>query len=386
MERIAVTGLMEWPIEASRKFEVGVKESASLIKMIVLSLVFVCVGSLVVFIFSIMNTTIPPLEKISKILAEFAKGNLAIRVEKTSSGEIGQIEESAIGLVKGLRKMVKGIKGSAENLSTAASANTQVIRELSLESGAEEQRAEIQNLTNSIVKVNDASNDITSSALAATNSANAGNDAATKGQEVIADAVDSIHTLESGMNDSMNAMQRIESDSEKIVSVVQIIKQITEQTNLLALNAAIEAARAGEYGRGFAVVADEVRTLAQRTQDSTQDIQSMIEELCGGTRNAVGILERSHNQTKVSVEKAHNAGEAIGEIARLVSEMKTLNERISREAEEQSVITKKISSNTAAIGGVAEQTAIGGQNIIEANETLVGLSRSLEGMVGKFKL
>jgi len=178
----------------------------------------------------------------------------------------------------------------------------------------------------------------------------------------------------------------IEKDSEDIVTVIHMIQGITEQTNLLALNAAIEAARAGEHGRGFAVVADEVRTLAQRTQESTQEIKSMIEKLQRSTHSAVGVMSRSHERAKTSVEKAAQVGVEIDKIVASVASVMELNQKISDTADRQTMVSNKINQNTQRINQVADESEAGSNKVAQSNDVVSSLSRQLGDNVNKLSL
>jgi len=154
----------------------------------------------------------------------------------------------------------------------------------------------------------------------------------------------------------------------------------------LALNAAIEAARAGEHGRGFAVVADEVRTLAQRTQESTQEIKNMIEKLQRSTSLAVGVMGRSHERAKTSVDKAAQVGVEIDKIVASVASVMELNQKISETAEQQITVTNKINQNTQRINAVADESEIGSIKVVQSNEVVSTLSTRLDEVVKQFKL
>jgi len=370
--------------QSSNDFGPGLRDAAAFVKTVVILLVVMAIGGLIALMVSMMRSTIPPLEKMALTLEKIAKGDLTVSIDKMVGGEIGEMQRSTTQMIEGLRDTVQGITQSANELSVAAG-TAAGITEQTLE-GVQAQKVETENLTIAINEMGQAVNEVASSAANAADSADEGNQAAIKGKEVVAEAVASINSLASEVEHSSDAIRRIEADSEKIGSVVEMIESITGQTNLLALNAAIEAARAGEHGRGFAVVADEVRTLAERTKTSTAEIQTMIESLLLGTREAVAIMERSKEQAQSSVDKTNQAGEAIEQIARAVSDIMGMNTQIASAAEEQSVVTAEIHNNTQAINKVADKTAIGGQSAAKSNDELVILSKQLEDIVSTFKL
>jgi len=212
------------------------------------------------------------------------------------------------------------------------------------------------------------------------------NQSTSDGQEKMRSIMASIDHLSQEVRRTTDSINQLEEHSNNIGMVLDVIKNIAEQTNLLALNAAIEAARAGEQGRGFAVVADEVRSLAQRTQQSTAEIEIMIAELQNGTRQASRAMLDSCEQASSSVEQASQGYQALVTITEKVSCITDMNYQIASATEEQSAVTEEVNRNLVNISQVAEQSSHDAKEAIAANAVLVDLTKRFESMARQFSL
>jgi methyl-accepting chemotaxis protein len=181
-------------------------------------------------------------------------------------------------------------------------------------------------------------------------------------------------------------MGELKRESDKIGSVLDVIKSVAQQTNLLALNAAIEAARAGEAGRGFAVVADEVRSLAQRTQKSTEEIEELIVGLQSGTQQVANIMDNSRGLTDSSVELTRRAGSALENITRTVSTIQAMNSQIATAAEQQSAVAEEINRSVLNVRDISEQTASASEETAASSTELARLGTHLQALVGRFRV
>jgi len=206
------------------------------------------------------------------------------------------------------------------------------------------------------------------------------------GTKVVMDTIDSINTLANEVEHSAEVIHKLEEDAGQISDIVNVIRGIAEQTNLLALNAAIEAARAGEQGRGFAVVADEVRTLASRTQESTTQIQEMIEKLQAGTRKAVTAMNANREKAQETVEHASKTSDSLLAISSAVQIINDMNTQIATAAEEQTAVAEEINKSIINISQVAEESTAGSELTLASSNDLTNLAGELVELVLKFRV
>ena len=286
---------------------------------------------------------------------------------------VAKVEE----IIRHLRKMTEHVQGASMTLTNITSDAKQ--RNAMQDNETEKVAASMTEMTAVAERVND-------NASAASQAAQDADREAKLGLDVVNKTVNSISQLADGVEEVTQAINRVETDSNNIGGVLDVIRGIAEQTNLLALNAAIEAARAGENGRGFAVVADEVRSLAGRTQDSTQEIHAMVEALHTGTAEATVAIKNSRELTNVSVEKANQAGESLQTITRSIDTINEMNGLIAINAQEQSVVTTAAKENINRITDLPRQTSEDAATTSQSSEKLAQLANDLAGLVEQFKL
>jgi methyl-accepting chemotaxis protein len=269
------------------------------------------------------------------------------------------------------------VASASEELSAITERNSAGVRSQQIEA---EQVATAMNEMTATVQ------EVARNAALAAQSASEANNEALEGKKMVQTTIDAINELSGEVDNASHVIQKVESESLKIGSVLDVIRGIAEQTNLLALNAAIEAARAGEQGRGFAVVADEVRTLASRTQNSTLEIQNMIEQLQTGARSAVVVIDASRKKADESVQRAERAGRSLESITLSVATINDMNTQIASAAEEQNSVAEEINRNIININHVAQETADSAEQTTMASEGLARLASELQSLVAQFKL
>ncbi|MEO6696737.1 MAG: methyl-accepting chemotaxis protein, partial [Gammaproteobacteria bacterium] len=223
-----------------------------------------------------------------------AAGNLTVEIQQRTQDEIGELFGSFGKMVSSLRTIIGEVTGSTAQLASAAEEMSAVTEQTS--QGVKQQQSETDQIATAMNEMSATVQDVARNAAAAAQAAHQADEQASNGKQVVTQTIEAIDALAGEVEKAAQVIQKLEGDSISIGAVLDVIKGIAEQTNLLALNAAIEAARAGEQGRGFAVVADEVRTLAQRTQQSTQEIRKMIESLQTGAKNAVQVMQGGKQQ------------------------------------------------------------------------------------------
>ncbi len=360
--------------------EVGAAKSA----VSVLAIVGVLIGIAGALIMSAVITR--PINLAVSTMKDIAEGegDLTRRLNVAGRDEIGQLAEAFNSFVEKIHDVVSKVSGSVTQLAAAAEQMSVITSETS--EGVGRQRMETDQVATAINEMSATAQEVARNATGAAEAADGADTETRNGQRVVSSTTQAMNALAAEVERAAEVIQKVEQDSERIGTVLYVIKDIAEQTNLLALNAAIEAARAGEQGRGFAVVADEVRTLASRTQQSTQEIQDMIEELQAGTRDAVVVMTESRDRAQSGVDQAAQAASSLESIAAAVNSITEMNTQIASAAEEQSAVVEEINRNVVSISQVADQTSDGAQQLAGASNELAQLSAQLQNLVGQFKI
>ncbi len=346
---------------------------ASIVTIILIS------ASIVLLITRNLNTMLESLKDIAS-----GEGDLTKRIVQNSEDEIGdlihwfnQFMEKLHGSISIVMKSIDPLTKVSNDLGDMTTKTAQI---------TEEQSRATDDVTRSVDEMFSSVQNVAVNASSAANAAKEADDEAKAGRAVVTQSVESINDLASEVERAANVIKKLEADTENVGTILDVIKGIAEQTNLLALNAAIEAARAGEQGRGFAVVADEVRTLASRTQDSTQEIQRVIEELQTAARSAAEVMSHSQDQAKLSVEQAAKTDSSLANITEKVASITTMNMEIASATGEQEKVSNSIKRNVEGIRANAENAVKNVQEVEAASESLVEISADLRKITSQFRV
>ena len=326
-----------------------------------------------------LNTAVTAMKDISE-----GEGDLTCRLEISGTDEIGQLASSFNGFITKMQDVIREVTASTSQLSAAAEEMSMITGET--RTGVQRQQSETALVATAINEMSSTVHEVAQNAEKAASGANQADNQSEQGKQIVSSTVSSIKTLASEVETAATVIAQLEKDSESIGSVLEVIRGIAEQTNLLALNAAIEAARAGEQGRGFAVVADEVRSLASRTQESTQEIQAMIERLQKGSRDAVTAMEAGQEQAQQTVEQASQAETSLSEISSAVAQINEMNAHIAEASRQQGEVVEEINKNIVNITQVADDSANGADQLSTASQEMANLAVNLESQVAHFKI
>ncbi len=325
-----------------------------------------------------------PLQETLEVVNRIASGDLSHTVVVTRRDELGVLQQGIQRMGATLRELITGIRDGVTQIASAAEELSAVTEQTS--AGVNNQKVETDQVATAMHEMSATVHEVARNAEQASVAASTADNEAREGDKVVGEAILQIEKLASEVLRSSDAMTVLEQESDKIGKVMDVIKAVAEQTNLLALNAAIEAARAGEAGRGFAVVADEVRGLAQRTQQSTEEIESLVAGLQNGTRQVSDIMLGSRNLTDSSVALTRKAGISLESITRTVSNIQAMNQQIAAAAEQQSSVADEISRSIMNVRDVSEQTAEASEETAASSVELARLGNQLQMMVSHFRV
>ena len=333
---------------------------------------------------AITRQIIIPLNQTLKVAERVAAGDLTHNLVSLRRDELGQLQRSMQSMTQGLRELVGGISDGVTQIASAAEELSAVTEQTS--AGVNNQKIETDQVATAMNEMAATVQEVARNAEEASEAAVAADQQAREGDKVVGEAIAQIERLAVEVGHSTEAMGELKRESDKIGSVLDVIKSVAQQTNLLALNAAIEAARAGEAGRGFAVVADEVRSLAQRTQKSTEEIEELIVGLQNGTQQVATIMDNSRTLTDSSVELTRRAGGSLESITRTVSAIQAMNQQIAAAAEQQSAVAEEINRSVLNVRDVSDQTSAASEETAASSVELARLGNHLQMLVGRFKV
>ena len=384
---LTIEGL-QWVLMSEIDEEEAFRPIADLKDVIIYWLVIICASVLVVSTavgIWFANQTIKPVNQTVGMLKDIAQGggDLTQRLDESRKDELGELAQWFNLFVGNLQAMVSELNLTVSQLASSSEQLASISNETRV--NIDEQHSQTEQAATAMTEMSSAVQEVAKNAAEAAGTANEAQAISSNGQVVIHSCTTTIGHLAKEIEKAEEVISLLHKDSAEVGGVLAVIEGIAEQTNLLALNAAIEAARAGETGRGFAVVADEVRTLAQRTQESTQLIQSIIDRLQKGATNAVDAMARSKESSVDSMSKAEQADGSFNQIAGAIDEINSNSIQIASASEEQHATTEEVSRNVTLISSVSERNHQNVVMIAEASGELSELSEKIRGMLAAYK-
>ncbi|WXL27673.1 methyl-accepting chemotaxis protein [Ectopseudomonas mendocina] len=327
-----------------------------------------------------------PLNRLLERISQIAEGDgdLRTRLDVLSDDEVGRVSfafnrflDTLQPLIKEVGRVTGEVEVSAKHLAEMAAENDRLISR---------EHAAVDQVSTAATEMSSAVHEVARNAQSAADASRNAEEQSRNGAEVVGATITLIRQLAQEVEGASLKIQALEQEASSIDAVLAVIRGIAEQTNLLALNAAIEAARAGEQGRGFAVVADEVRALAARTQESTKDIQTMIERLQLGVQDAVKATHAGSLKARQSVEQAAGVDQSLADTGDSVLRINDMTAQIATACEEQSSVTEEIARNISDIRDLSNDALQTSERSAQASRHLSDLSRDLARLVSRFRV
>ena len=343
-----------------------------------LGIIILLTCSLLISLFSLWlvnHQILHPIHKLITHITRLSQGEFQQTLSLQRQDELGELALAAERLRDSLANTFAQIKSSTDLLDNASQDLQQISAVMA--QGTQDQYSRTDMLATAMHEMSATAQDVAHNAATAAHAANLADHSAKEGEQVMQETIQAITHMSHEIENTAGVIQRLDEDSRRISTVLEVIRTIAEQTNLLALNAAIEAARAGEQGRGFAVVADEVRTLAKRTADSTAEINKIIDKVQSGTANAVQAIATGQEFSTQSVSQVTQAGVMLRNITQAIGDIHNMNQQIATAAEEQTSVAEDISRNLVDIKDIATRNDDNAQMTRQASQQLHHISVEL---------
>ncbi|ASK68227.1 methyl-accepting chemotaxis protein [Shewanella bicestrii] len=346
--------------------------------------VLIAIVAAVIISFAVVAPLKRSLYQVNNALNVLASGNLTHKLDDSGHDEFAELAKNCNRLVDSLRSLIVGILDRSNQLAAAAEQTSAITAQTT--TGIQEQKNQVDQVATATTELSSSAQQVSMSADDALAQIKQADQEAKHMRTIAEENKRTILALADEVAKAGQVINKVQSDSASIGSILDVIRGIAEQTNLLALNAAIEAARAGEQGRGFAVVADEVRSLASRTQVSTREIQQMIEVLQQGAQQAVAAMDMGRAQANACVDKTEQANLALETISQSVHKAYDAGTHIAHAAQEQNLVSQQVSEKLEHIAAISEETAIGADQTAQSSHQVAKLAEELQASVGEFRV
>ncbi|CAG9295698.1 HAMP domain-containing methyl-accepting chemotaxis protein [Celerinatantimonas diazotrophica] len=354
----------------------------TLLMLLIVSLAAISVG--IFFSWFIRYLTIVPLSGVMKMATNLANGQLAHIHHIERKDELGQLHNLFAKLSNDMQEVIGEIVAGVSQLSSAVNQLSNSIAQSAAKMSAQHQ--ETDQVATAINEMAATVHEVANNAESTAHTALVTDGQVSKGSEMVTGAVSLISGLADDLNQTTIVMNELKKDSDNVGNILSVIKEVADQTNLLALNAAIEAARAGEAGRGFAVVADEVRNLASRTQQSAEEIETLITRLQERADGSLSMMVQSRDKSADNADKAQVVLEVFKQISESMAQLQDMSQQIATAAEEQSQVSEDINQRVISVRDLADETAGASQEAEQAIQGLSELSTHMKQLTERFKI
>jgi methyl-accepting chemotaxis protein len=334
-------------------------------------------------IWVINKAIVAPSQELIGVISRISSGKINNEIHIQRDDELGKLADASRHLQSFLQELAHRLNSTDEDLKGVsqhlAESSEALVNKVSTANESTD------HIASAMTEMSATAQEVAGHAASAANLAQEADEAAKDGVQTMGSAQESINRLATQISDTVEVVKRLEEDTNNVGTVLSVIRGIAEQTNLLALNAAIEAARAGEQGRGFAVVADEVRSLAQKTQQSTTEIEDIIESVQSGAKNTAEVMNASSEVTANSADMFNQASEKLDVISSSISQINGLNMQVATAAEEQTNVSEDIARTVVEMSDLVEATAQSANQSLEMSQQLSNAATNLEELSATFR-